>query len=92
MSRPAPAALPPLAALLSPAGLLEVHVTPRASAARIELADGRLRVHVTEPPEDGRATEAVRSALARAFGVAKRDLVLVRGATARVKVFRIAAA
>jgi uncharacterized protein len=57
---------------------------------RVVLSDGRLRVHVTEPPEDGRATEAVRRALAQAFGLAKRDLVLVRGATARVKHFRLA--
>jgi uncharacterized protein YggU (UPF0235/DUF167 family) len=67
-------------------------VTPRAATARVVLSDGRLRVHVTEPPEDGSATEAVRDALAKAFGVARRDLVLLRGATARVKVFRVASA
>jgi uncharacterized protein len=89
MARPAPTPLPPLAALLTHEGHLRVHVTPRASAARIFLSDGRLRVHVTEPPEDGRATEAVRAKLAEAFGVAKRDLDLVGGATSRDKVFRV---
>ena len=86
---PAPDPLPPLAALLTPEGTLAVHVTPRASAARVVLADGRLRVYVTEPPEDGRATEAVRVALGRAFGVAKGNLELLRGAASREKVFRV---
>jgi uncharacterized protein YggU (UPF0235/DUF167 family) len=81
--------LPPLAALLSADGTFAVHVTPRASSGRVTLAEGRLRVYVTEPPEDGRATEAVRAALARAFGVAKGDLELVRGAASREKVFRL---
>jgi uncharacterized protein len=79
---PAPDPLPPLAALTSPEGTLAVHVTPRASAARVVLAEGQLRVYVTEPPEDGRATEAVRVAL-------KGDLELLRGAASREKVFRV---
>jgi uncharacterized protein YggU (UPF0235/DUF167 family) len=92
MSRPpAPGFLPPLAALLSPDGTLAVHVTPRASAARVVASEGRLRVYVTEPPEDGRATEAVRLALAASFGLARRDVELVRGASSREKVFRIRA-
>jgi uncharacterized protein YggU (UPF0235/DUF167 family) len=86
---PAPDPLPPLAALLSPEGTLAVHVTPRASSGRVVLSEGRLRVYVTEPPEDGRATEAVRAALARAFGVAKGDIELLRGAASREKVFRV---
>jgi uncharacterized protein YggU (UPF0235/DUF167 family) len=89
MARPAPAPLPPLAALLAADGTFAVRVTPRAASARVVLADGALRVYVTEPPEDGRPTEAVRTALARAFDVAKSDLVLVRGATSREKVFRL---
>ena len=89
MARPAPAPLPPLAALLSAEGTLTVRATPRASSARVVLAEGRLRVYVTEPPEGGRATEAVREALSRAFGVAKGDLDIVQGATAREKVFRV---
>jgi len=89
MARPAPAPLPPLAALLSPEGTLAVLVTPQASSGRVVLADGRLRVYVTEPPEGARATEAVQEALAKAFGVAKDDLELLQGATAREKVFRV---
>jgi uncharacterized protein YggU (UPF0235/DUF167 family) len=86
---PAPDPLPPLSALLSPEGTLAVHVTPGASARRLVLSGGVLRVYVTEPPADGRATEAARVALAKAFGLAKGDIELLRGAASREKVFRI---
>lgn len=44
---------------------------------------------VTAVPEDGRANRAVQDLLAEALGVAKTRLVLLRGATARDKVFRL---
>lgn len=48
-----------------------------------------IRISVTEVPQDGRATAAAQEMLARALGVAKTRLVLVRGATSRDKVFRL---
>ncbi len=89
MSRPAPDPLPPLSAVLGPGGTIAVEVTPRAGRARVVAEGGVLKVFVTEAPEKGRATEAVRAALARAFGLAKSDLELVRGAASRRKVFRL---
>ena len=55
----------------------------------VELAEGVIRIAVTEVPEGGKATEAARVALARALGVAKSRLTLVRGATSRDKLFRL---
>lgn len=46
-------------------------------------------VHVIAPPEDGKANEAVRKLVAKALGVAKTRLTLIRGTTARDKTFRI---
>ena len=52
-----------------------VRVTPKASKNRIQGlvqdADGRVRIKVavTDPPEDGRANEAVTRLLAKAWGV-----------------------
>ena len=40
-------------------------------------------------PEGGKANAAVQKLLAKALGIAKSRLVLVRGATARDKVFRV---
>ena len=53
------------------------------------MVEGQIRVSVTETPEAGKATEAARAALAKAMGVAKTRLVLVRGATSREKIFRL---
>ena len=78
-----------LAALAVPGTEIAVRVTPRASRARVVQEDGAIRVYVTEPPEDGRATEAVRCALAHALGLAPSRLALSRGATARDKRFRV---
>ena len=66
-----------------------VRVTPNARLASIAVVDGMIRISVTDVPEAGRATEAARVSLAKALGVAKSRLALVRGATARNKVFRL---
>lgn len=65
---------------------LAVHVTPRAG--RDEVVGWRgdeLQVRVTAPPEGGKANVAVVETLARALGVAKRDVRVVRGQTSRHK-------
>lgn len=78
-----------LAHLVRPGAEIAVRVTPGASRDRIEAAPEGIRIHVTAPPEDGRATRAAQTLLARALGVAKTRLVLVRGASARDKLFRL---
>ncbi len=85
MARPA---LPDLSALARPGAEFAVRVTPNARRAGL-VADGPIRISVTEVPEDGRATAAAQEMLARALGVAKTRLALVRGATSRDKVFRL---
>ncbi len=78
-----------LSHLAQPGTLIEVRVTPRASRNAVLLDDGAIRVTVTTVPEDGKANAAVVKLLAKALGVAKSRLVLVRGATSRDKVFRL---
>lgn len=68
---------------------IAIRVTPRAARAGVSLRDGQIRVNVTVPPEDGKATAAAQKLLARALGVAPSRLVLVRGATSRDKLFRL---
>jgi uncharacterized protein YggU (UPF0235/DUF167 family) len=78
-----------LSHLALPGAEIAVRVTPRAARnAVVAEADG-LRVYVTTVPEDGRANAAVVKLLAKAMGVAKTRLVLVRGQTSRNKVFRL---
>ncbi len=69
-----------------------LRVTPKASRNALDLGqDGvsDLRVWVTVVPEDGKANKAVVKLLAKALGVAKTRLELVRGASGRDKVFRV---
>lgn len=68
---------------------IAVRVTPRAARNRIVAEGDVLRVYVTVVPEGGKANAAVQKLLAKALGVAKSRLVLVRGQSARDKVFRI---
>lgn len=82
-------AMADLTHLAVPGAVIAVRVTPNARRAAVEVAAGQIRIAVTVVPEDGRATEAARAALAAAMGVAKTRLVLLRGAKSRDKVFRL---
>jgi hypothetical protein len=69
--------------------VLNVRVTPRASRDAIAGFDdsGTLLVRVSAAPADGAANAAVAKLLAKALGLAGRDVLLLRGATSRVKAF-----
>ena len=51
--------------------------------------DDGIRVYVTVVPEGGKANAAVIKLLAKEIGIAKSRLKLIRGDTARDKVFRV---
>jgi uncharacterized protein len=69
-------------------GGVVVHVHVLARSGRTELV-GRhgdaLKVRVTAPPVDGRATDAARIAVADALGVPAYDVVVVSGERSRLK-------
>ena len=68
----------------------DVKVQPRASRERIVGMEGeRLKIALTAPPVDGAANEALVAFVARALGVAKRDVEITRGATGRLKTVRV---
>lgn len=66
---------------------LQVRVTPKASRNAVEVVDGAVRVYVTTVPEGGKATRDVIKLLAKAMGRAKSEITLLRGETARDKLF-----
>lgn len=69
--------------------VLSVRVTPNARANKVVVEDGVIKVGVTVPPADGQANAAVAALLAKALGVPKSRLVLVRGHKSRDKTFRL---
>jgi uncharacterized protein YggU (UPF0235/DUF167 family) len=51
--------------------------------------DGALVVRVSARPVDGKATEATLAAMAAAFGVRRRAVTLVAGASSRTKIIEV---
>jgi uncharacterized protein len=69
---------------------VEVLAKPRARSSRIAgVRQGALIVQLAAPPVDGAANAELVEALASALGVPRRDVVLVRGETARTKLVEV---
>jgi uncharacterized protein YggU (UPF0235/DUF167 family) len=66
-------------------------VTPRARRNKLTLEDdGTLRAHLTAPPVEGAANDALVSLLAERLRLPKRAITIVRGAASRDKQIAIA--
>ena len=72
------------------AGELRVRVTPGARTESISIVDGGVQVKVRAKPQDGAANAAVAALVAKALGIPKSHCRLLRGATSREKLLRIA--
>lgn len=70
--------------------ILECHLQPKASNDGFAgLQAERLKIRLTAPPVDGKANAHLQAFLAKAFAVAKRDVVLEAGELNRHKRVRI---
>jgi len=70
---------------------IRVKVTPRSKKNEVsgELADGTLKVHVTAPPEKGKANDQVCAVLAAHYKVPLRAVSIVTGHSNPRKVVQI---
>ena len=74
---------------------LTVRLTPRGGADRIDGwdtdAEGRpvLKARVRAAPTDGEANAALLTLISRALTIRRSDVVIARGATARLKALEI---
>lgn len=68
---------------------IEIRAKPGGRQNTVAVTDGKITVTVTAAAEGGKANAAIQKLLAKALGVAKTRLTLIRGATSRTKVFRI---
>jgi len=66
-----------------------VRVTPGASRDAVTIDGNTVHLRVTAPPSDGAANDAVLRLLAAALGRPPRDLTLLRGASARIKLIGV---
>jgi uncharacterized protein YggU (UPF0235/DUF167 family) len=70
--------------------LLRIRLTPRAARERLVAGpDGGYAAHVTAPPVEGAANDALRKLVAKAAGVAPSRVTVVRGLRSRQKVVRV---
>src|SRR4051794_24999944 len=87
MSKPR-AEMPAWPCLRAAAGgvVLDLSVVPGAKRTElVGLHDGALRLRLAAPPVDGKANEALIAWVASALGLTRRDVQLLRGASARRK-------
>ena len=73
-------------------GDVELRVKAVPGAKREEIAGvlgDRLKIRVAQPPEGGRANDAIRALLAVRLGVASRDIEILQGASSPQKTLRI---
>jgi uncharacterized protein len=68
---------------------IAVRVVPRSSRNAINREGTGLKVHVTAPPVDGAANEALIALLAEHLKLPRRALHIVQGATSRQKMVEI---
>ncbi|WP_112321602.1 DUF167 domain-containing protein [Oceanibium sediminis] len=78
-----------LRAHVDDAGRLAVKVTPGAKRTAVTEDAQGVRVFVRAAPDKGKANAAVRALLAERLGIARSCIRLIRGETARSKVFAI---
>jgi uncharacterized protein len=73
-----------------PSTLLSIRLTPRAARERLAPGpDAGFVAHVTAPPAEGAANDALCRLVARAAGVAPSRVTVVRGHRGRQKVVRV---
>ena len=71
--------------------VLRVRAQPRARRARlVGEHGGALKVAITEPPEKGKANEAVAQLLASQLALPRSQLTLIAGETSKEKRFLVA--
>jgi uncharacterized protein (TIGR00251 family) len=69
--------------------LISVRVIPRSNKNSLAWEQGKLKVHLTSPPIDGAANEALVALLAEELSLPKRQITIVRGASGRQKTVEI---
>lgn len=69
---------------------IEVLIQPKSSRDEIVgLHDGRLKIKISAPPVEGKANERLTEVMAKALGVPKSSVDIVRGKSSRLKTLKI---
>lgn len=70
---------------------ITVQIQPKSASDEIAgIHDGRLKIRISAPPVDGKANERLTGVLAKALGVSKSSVEIIRGKTSKIKTIKIA--
>lgn len=69
--------------------ILNVKVIPGARKNIVHEVEGGIKVHLTAPPVDGKANEALADFLAEHYGVRSSRIEIIKGLKSRHKVINI---
>ena len=68
---------------------IKVHAGARESKITGIMADGKIKVDIKEAREKGKANEAVKKLLAKAFAVDSSNVIIKSGASSNLKLIKI---
>ena len=66
-----------------------MRVQPRARRTTLQFANGMLKAYVPQPPEDGRANDAVLALLADTWRLPRSSFTVIKGVASRQKTVRV---
>ena len=79
-----------MGAMTGESALLSIRVQPRAKRDEVVgERDGAIVIRLKAPPVDGKANAALIGFLAKAAGVSRSQVEIVRGASSRLKAVRV---
>jgi len=70
---------------------LEIKVVPKAKKQKIVEENGKLKVYLKSPPEDGKANKELIEVLSKYLKVKKNKIEIIKGQFSRNKVVKIKA-
>ncbi len=69
---------------------IQVQIQPGSSKDQIiDLHNGRLKIKISAPPVDGKANQNLIEFIAKALGVSKSKIEIVKGRTSKLKTLKI---
>lgn len=70
--------------------IIQVQIQPRSSKNEITgLHNGRLKIKISAPPVNGKANQALIEFIAKALGVSKSKVEIVKGHTSKFKTLKV---
>jgi uncharacterized protein (TIGR00251 family) len=69
--------------------VIDITVTPKSSKSLIVLEEGRVKVKLNSPPVDGKANEECIRLFAKALGLPKSTISIIKGEKGRQKLISV---